>query len=235
MGITINGSSAAGNIDLGTNGTIADLAVGGVPDGTIDADALASNAVTNVKVADDAIGVAELSATGTASSSTFLRGDNSWAAAGGGKLLQVQAGYFNTETSKNDSTWADTGITVDITPTSTDSHFVVHCHVNGIHVVGDDVNYAQFRLKGSGSGIDVEEWFGVQVGIIQNSSVEFARHMATASYSYYCTQQLNATSAVTFKVQWNGETADATSDAIYIGYGGGGAGKCSIVVMEIDD
>ena len=59
--------------------------------------------------------------------------------------------------------------------------------------------------------------------------------MATASYSYYCTQQLNATSTVTFKVQWNGETADATSDAIYIGYGGGGAGKCSIVVMEIDD
>ena len=69
MGITINGSSAAGNIDLGTNGTITDLAVGGVPDNTID----------NGAMADDAIGVAELSATGTASSSTYLRGDNSWA------------------------------------------------------------------------------------------------------------------------------------------------------------
>ena len=63
----------------GSNNTIAGLAVGGVPDGTTDADVLASNAVTNVKVADDAIGVAELSATGTASSSTYLRGDNSWA------------------------------------------------------------------------------------------------------------------------------------------------------------
>ena len=72
MAITING----------TANTVAGLAVGGLPDGTTDADALASNAVTNVKVADDAIGVAELSATGTASSSTFLRGDNSWAAAG---------------------------------------------------------------------------------------------------------------------------------------------------------
>jgi len=69
MGITINGSSAAGNIDLGTNGTITDLAVGGVPDNTID----------NGAMADDAIGVAELSATGTASSSTYLRGDNTWA------------------------------------------------------------------------------------------------------------------------------------------------------------
>ena len=34
--------------------------------------------VTNAKVADDAIGVDELSATGTASSSTYLRGDNAW-------------------------------------------------------------------------------------------------------------------------------------------------------------
>lgn len=40
---------------------------------------LADNATTNVKMADDAIGIAELSATGTASSSTFLRGDNAWA------------------------------------------------------------------------------------------------------------------------------------------------------------
>ena len=44
MGITINGSSAAGNIDLGTNGTITDLAVGGLPDGVVDADTIAAAA-----------------------------------------------------------------------------------------------------------------------------------------------------------------------------------------------
>jgi hypothetical protein len=49
---------------------------------------LAALAVTNAKVADDAIGIDELSATGTPSASTFLRGDNTWAApAGGGDLL----------------------------------------------------------------------------------------------------------------------------------------------------
>jgi len=47
-------------------------------DGTVVAVDLASNSVTNAKIADAAVGVAELSATGTASSSTFLRGDNSW-------------------------------------------------------------------------------------------------------------------------------------------------------------
>jgi hypothetical protein len=35
--------------------------------------------IDNAHLADDAVGVAELSATGTASSSTYLRGDNSWA------------------------------------------------------------------------------------------------------------------------------------------------------------
>jgi len=38
------------------------------------------NSVTSAKIATDAVGVAELSATGTASATTFLRGDNSWTA-----------------------------------------------------------------------------------------------------------------------------------------------------------
>ena len=56
MAITINGSS----------NTITGLAAGGLP--------------------DDSINLADLSATGTASSSTFLRGDNSWAAPAAGGI-----------------------------------------------------------------------------------------------------------------------------------------------------
>ena len=44
MAITIDGSSAAGTINLGSNGTISNLAVGGLPDGTVDGDTLASGA-----------------------------------------------------------------------------------------------------------------------------------------------------------------------------------------------
>ena len=50
---------------------------------SVDSDAYVDASIDNAHLADDAVGVAELSATGTASSSTFLRGDNSWASAGG--------------------------------------------------------------------------------------------------------------------------------------------------------
>ena len=43
-----------------------------------------NDVITNAKMADDAIGIAELSATGTPSSSTYLRGDNTWATVSGG-------------------------------------------------------------------------------------------------------------------------------------------------------
>ena len=49
-----------------------------VGDNTISTAKLGDNSVTNAKVADDAVGVDELSATGTASATTYLRGDNAW-------------------------------------------------------------------------------------------------------------------------------------------------------------
>ena len=49
-------------------------------DNSIDSEHYNDGSIDNAHLADDAVGVAELSATGTASSSTFLRGDNSWAA-----------------------------------------------------------------------------------------------------------------------------------------------------------
>ena len=58
----------------------------------IDSQHYAAASIDNEHLADDAVGVAELSATGTASSSTFLRGDNAWAtpSAGAWKLLETE-------------------------------------------------------------------------------------------------------------------------------------------------
>ena len=49
-----------------------------------------SDAVKTADIADDQVTLAKLSASGTPSSSTFLRGDNTFSALGGlGKVLQV--------------------------------------------------------------------------------------------------------------------------------------------------
>jgi hypothetical protein len=89
---------AAASID---NEHLADNAVNSaeLAAGSVDTAHIAASQITNALMADDAIGVAELSATGTASSSTFLRGDNAWAAAGGGNLVLI-----NTTVASNDAT-----------------------------------------------------------------------------------------------------------------------------------
>ena len=66
------------NVDVGTPSA-----------GTVGAAELKDDSVTNIKMADDAIGVAELSATGTANTSVYLRGDNSWATPTDTGLLNV--------------------------------------------------------------------------------------------------------------------------------------------------
>ena len=90
-------------------------------DGTVTASKLDTNAVTNAKVADDAIGVAELSASGTASNSTFLRGDNAWAAATAtapvfGRVKRTSANVTTTSTSLADFTGATVTLTTGAYP-----------------------------------------------------------------------------------------------------------------------
>ena len=62
---------------------------------------------------------------GTASGTTFLAGDQTYKAAGGGKVLQV-VGNTNTSYVRNSTaTYASTGLTQAITPSSTDSDIII--------------------------------------------------------------------------------------------------------------
>jgi hypothetical protein len=50
-----------------------------IPDNSITAAKIVDGVITIDDIGADAVGLSELSATGTASSTTYLRGDNSWA------------------------------------------------------------------------------------------------------------------------------------------------------------
>lgn len=80
---------------------------------------VADNAITNAKMADDAIGVAELSASGTASSSTFLRGDNSWGSAGSNVLEALHMVCDGSSTTVSSGTYTSTNITAVQNSTTT--------------------------------------------------------------------------------------------------------------------
>ena len=82
------------NVDIGTPS-----------DDVVDTAHIKNNAVTNVKMADDAIGLDELSATGTPGSGNFLRGDNAWAAVDGLPSQSGNSGKFLTTDATNAS-WA---------------------------------------------------------------------------------------------------------------------------------
>jgi hypothetical protein len=96
------GGVATAEILDGTIGA-ADIATDAVTASEIAANAvtaseLATDAVTNAKVAADAIGIAELSATGTPGATTFLRGDNTWAAPSGGGGVTARTSVTCTDT-----------------------------------------------------------------------------------------------------------------------------------------
>ena len=55
------------------------ISTGGIKDDAVTDAKLPANSVGNSEMKDDAVGVAELSATGTAGNTTYLRGDNTWA------------------------------------------------------------------------------------------------------------------------------------------------------------
>ena len=92
------------NVDIGTPS-----------DDVVDTAHIKDNAITAAKIADgtivaadigaDAVGLSELSATGTASSSTFLRGDNAWVAVDALPSQSGNAGKFLT-TNASTASWA---------------------------------------------------------------------------------------------------------------------------------
>jgi hypothetical protein len=114
--------------------------------------------VTTAKLADSSVSLAKLTATGTKSSSTFLRGDNTFAEAGGGNTVAIShvQDTANYTQSNQGETVFGSGLT--FTPASTTSQVVAFIEV---HVaVGNDGSdndartlFRFYSINSSGNGI----------------------------------------------------------------------------------
>ena len=101
---------------------------------------------------DNTVSLAKLTATGTKDATTFLRGDNTFAEAGGGKVLQVVQGISTTAVYTTSSTYVTTGLSASITPSSTSSKILVL--TNFASQISTSSNTIRLTLKRGATDID---------------------------------------------------------------------------------
>ena len=138
-------------------------------------------------LATGSVATARLASTGTASATTFLRGDQAWAEAGGGKVLQVvtatdSANYSVTSTSFVNSS---NGLTVDITPSSATSKIFVQVSIANIFGQGGQnlfmTIYRDSTNLGGSNGMGINGGFDESVPC----SMSILDSLATTSATTY--------------------------------------------------
>ena len=209
MAIVINGS-----------GTVTGLAVGGLPDGTVDSGTLATNSVDSAELIDGAV-----------DSSHFASGV-------GGKVLQVVQFVFTdtVATTAVDNTFVDTPLTVNITPSATSSKVLVMVYLGkvGVNQANRSTNFRLVRGStdlsvGNASSSRTRASFYTAIGADTNEA-------HTLSMNYL--DSPSSTSTLTYKLKWSGHNGDTHS----LNYGGANSDSAdapqsrtasSIIVMEI--
>ena len=92
---------------------------------------IADGIITSAKITNGTIAIADFSATGTPSASTFLRGDNAWGSAGAsaGQVIQVLSATDGTQRNTTSTSYvtASNTLSVTITPASASNKIFLLC------------------------------------------------------------------------------------------------------------
>ena len=196
----------------GNTGVITGVAVGGLPDGTVDADTLASNAVTAGKLAS---GV-------------------------GGKILQVVQTFKTDAFSRSSTTFGDiTGMNVSITPASSSNKILIFCHLSvgtngngyvGFRLMRDSTNIGHSTaLDGNSSSNTRDSAFA-----FGDESSQAQNKLNTVSYSFLDTP--SSTSSLTYKLTvrtWSSTTFRLNRPQFVGNAAYTMAGTSSITAMEV--
>jgi len=197
--------------------------------------------INSASIENASIAIVDLSATGTPSSSTFLRGDNTWSAPSSpsGSVIQVVATTLTSAfSSSTKAAWVSvTGLSATITPVSTSSRILVMVQLS----TGDGGNnYARtWAVARNGTLINQST---VGTGYVQGSfsssligsSSGSNNAIQTVPFTYLDSPA--STSALTYQVQFNAYTASVTTTNVNRSYAGGATdSNCTsnIILMEI--
>ena len=164
---------------------------------TITAGTATVNTASSLALAQYESGTLDFTST---SAAVFIKGAGA-AAGGGGKVLQVVQGTYSSTTTSSSTTYADTGLTASITPSSVSNKILVLVHQNGVFKSGESANNAvSLKLLRGSTDISL---FGEYTGYtgtvlalqIGSNSTVYLDSPATTSSTTYKTQLKQTTSA----------------------------------------
>ena len=172
---------------------------------------------------DESIAIADLSATGTASATTFLRGDNAWAVPGG-KILQV-VGNLNTGggTCSTSTDWTETYITDTITQTALGSKIAVFATGMGGYIAG--TGHSNMTI---GRNVNSEGWSYMGDSTNGMAYIYGSTAHYTAAFSYLDSPTYTAGEAIEYSIFM--KVGGGTVSAYCIGNGNS---HSPIILMEV--
>jgi hypothetical protein len=138
-----------------------------------------------------------------------------------GSVLQVVQGSFSTETTSSSSTFADTGLSASITPTSSSSKILVFVSIGGI---GKGAANTSIGLKLFRNSTDL----GLFTSLAGYTNTTTTNYSTTANVNYLDSPA--TTSSTTYKIQFNSQNNVSN---VIINNGGYGTTTSYITLMEI--
>ena len=131
---------------------------------------------------------------------TSVDGKIKWATpAGGGKVLQIVSATYSTTTSSSSSTFADTGLTASITPSSATSKVLVMVSQNGCSKNNTSTNQ-QMRIRLLRGATEIVADFA---GGATYTGTSLFLYLGSCSANYL--DSPNTTSSTTYKTQFKTE------------------------------
>ena len=145
-----------------------------------------------------------------------------WAApAGGGKVLQVVSMVYSTEVTTTSTTFQDTNVTANITPSSATSKILIIANINGNVKTGDTgIRHRIMRGATELTLIEASDTF--------NNANNYS-HSGGSGLTYL--DAPNTTSATTYKVQFRSNVSGQTAIINFNGYSADSVS--SITLLEI--
>ena len=219
MAIVING-----------NGTVTGLAVGGLPDGTVDAGTLATNSVDSAELIDGAVDDSHIGALAASKLTGALPAISGASLTGvaptratmpAGSILQVVTSEFSTNTSTTSTSSISTGHTVSITPTASDSKMLIMLTGSGGHH-GASGGWLKLDMHRSSSG------GSAYIGSDEKFRASTTSATSLATYSWFVLDTVPSAAGITYTIYYR---SNHSSNTTY--YRWSDKGNPLLTVMEI--